>query len=59
MPAMSTRDPLSYRDAGVDIDSGAALVERITPFARSTVRDGVVGGLGGFGGLFELAKAKY
>jgi len=59
MPAMSTRDPLSYRDAGVDIDSGAALVERIKPFARSTVRDGVVGGLGGFGGLFELAKAKY
>ncbi|MGE3775270.1 MAG: phosphoribosylformylglycinamidine cyclo-ligase, partial [Gammaproteobacteria bacterium] len=59
MPAMSTRDTLSYRDAGVDIDSGAALVERINPFAKSTVRDGVVGGLGGFGGLFELAKAKY
>ncbi|HMM75446.1 MAG TPA: phosphoribosylformylglycinamidine cyclo-ligase [Gammaproteobacteria bacterium] len=56
---MSTRDTLSYRDAGVDIDSGAELVERIKPFAKSTVRDGVVGGLGGFGGLFELAKAKY
>lgn len=59
MPAMSTRDTLSYRDAGVDIDGGAALVERIKPFAKATVRDGVVGGLGGFGGLFELAKAKY
>ena len=59
MPAMSTPDTLSYRDAGVDIDSGTALVERIKPFAKSTVRDGVVGGLGGFGGLFELAKAKY
>jgi len=59
MPAMANQDTLSYRDAGVDIDNGAALVERIKPFAKSTVRDGVVGGLGGFGGLFELAKAKY
>jgi phosphoribosylformylglycinamidine cyclo-ligase len=57
MPAMSTRDTLSYRDAGVDIDSGADLVERIKPFAKSTLRDGVVGGLGGFGGLFRLAQA--
>jgi phosphoribosylformylglycinamidine cyclo-ligase len=46
--------PLSYRDAGVDIDAGAALVERIKPAARSTLRPGVLGGLGGFGGLFKL-----
>jgi phosphoribosylformylglycinamidine cyclo-ligase len=53
---MSTRDTLSYRDAGVDIDSGADLIERIKPFAKSTLREGVVGGLGGFGGLFRLAR---
>ncbi|MDR1936290.1 MAG: phosphoribosylformylglycinamidine cyclo-ligase [Candidatus Accumulibacter sp.] len=46
--------PLSYRDAGVDIDAGDALVERIKPFARKTLREGVLGGLGGFGALFEL-----
>ena len=56
---MTKHDTLSYRDAGVDIDSGAALVERIKPFAKSTLRDGVVGGLGGFGGLFRLAQDKY
>ena len=59
MRAMSSKDTLSYRDAGVDIDNGAALVERIKPFAKSTMREGVVGGLGGFGGLFELASHKY
>jgi phosphoribosylformylglycinamidine cyclo-ligase len=47
-----TRD--AYRDAGVDIDAGDALVERIKPLARSTDRPGVMGGLGGFGGLFSL-----
>jgi phosphoribosylformylglycinamidine cyclo-ligase len=47
--------PLTYRAAGVDIDAGAALVERIKPAARATARRGVIGGLGGFGGLFELA----
>ena len=51
--------PLSYRDAGVDIDSGNALVERIKPFAKSTLRPGVVGGLGGFGGLFKLTPGQY
>ncbi len=56
---MTKHDTLSYRDAGVDIDSGTALVERIKPFAKSTLREGVVGGLGGFGGLFSLAKDKY
>ena len=48
--------PLSYRDAGVDIDAGDALVERIKPLAKRTMREGVLGGLGGFGGLFELPK---
>ena len=50
---------LSYRDAGVDIDSGNALVERIKPFAKSTLRPGVMGGLGGFGGLFRLPPGQY
>ena len=46
--------PLSYKDAGVDIDAGEALVERIKPLARKTLRDGVLGGIGGFGALFEV-----
>ena len=48
--------PLSYRDAGVDIDAGDALVERIKPLARKTMRDGVLAGIGGFGALFEVPK---
>lgn len=44
----------AYKDAGVDIDAGDALVERIKPLAKSTHRPGVLGGLGGFGGLFAL-----
>ena len=51
-----TQSSLSYRDAGVDIDAGDALVERIKPFARKTLRDGVLSGLGGFGALFEVPK---
>ena len=47
---------LSYRDAGVDIDAGDALVERIKPLARKTLRDGVLGNLGSFGALFEVPK---
>jgi len=47
---------LSYRDAGVDIDAGDALVEAIKPFAKRTFRDGVLGGIGGFGALFEVSK---
>src|SRR6195952_3866096 len=47
---------LSYRDAGVDIDAGDALVEAIKPFAKRTMREGVLGGIGGFGALFEIAK---
>ncbi len=45
---------LSYRDAGVDIDAGNALVERIKPLAAATRRPGVLAGLGGFGALFEI-----
>ncbi len=45
---------LTYAAAGVDIDAGAALVERIKPHAKSTLRPGVIGGLGGFGALFDL-----
>jgi len=48
--------PLSYRDAGVDIDAGDALVERIKPFARRTMRPEVLAGIGGFGALFEISK---
>ena len=51
-----TQQSLSYRDAGVDIDAGDALVERIKPFAKKTLREGVLGGLGGFGALFEVPK---
>src|SRR5437899_9458339 len=46
----------TYRDAGVDIDAGDALVERIKPLARRTMRPEVLAGIGGFGGLFEVPK---
>jgi phosphoribosylformylglycinamidine cyclo-ligase len=48
--------PLSYRDAGVDIDAGDALVERIKPFAKRTMRPEVLAGIGGFGALIEIGK---
>ena len=52
---MSTPDQsLSYRDAGVDIEAGDALVDRIKPLAKRTMRPEVLGGIGGFGALFEL-----
>ena len=54
-----TTPSLSYRDAGVDIDAGAALVERIKPLAAATFRPGVVTGLGGFGALFALPLKDY
>jgi phosphoribosylformylglycinamidine cyclo-ligase len=47
---------LSYRDAGVDIEAGDALVDAIKPFAKKTLRDGVLAGIGGFGALFEVPK---
>ncbi len=50
---------LSYRDAGVDIDTGNALVERIKPVVKETFRPGVLTGLGGFGALFELPLDRY
>ena len=50
---------LSYRDAGVDIDAGNDLVEKIKPHARRTLREGVLGGLGGFGALFEIPLDRY
>jgi phosphoribosylformylglycinamidine cyclo-ligase len=49
-------DPLSYRDAGVDIDAGDALVEAIKPFARRTMRPEVLAGIGGFGALCAIPK---
>ena len=48
--------PLTYRDAGVDIDAGDALVDRIKPAARRTMRPEVLAGIGGFGALFEISK---
>jgi len=50
---------LSYRDAGVDIDAGNALIERIKPLTKKTLRPEVIGSLGGFGALFELDLSKY
>jgi phosphoribosylformylglycinamidine cyclo-ligase len=54
--ASSPAAPLSYRDAGVDIDAGDALVERIKPHARRTLRPEVLAGIGGFGALIEIGK---
>jgi phosphoribosylformylglycinamidine cyclo-ligase len=51
--------PLTYKDAGVDIDAGNALVERIKPLVKRTQRPEVLAGLGGFGGLFALSPDKY
>jgi phosphoribosylformylglycinamidine cyclo-ligase len=56
MTQSSTPTPLSYKDAGVDIDAGDALVERIKPLAKRTMREGVLAGIGGFGALFEVPK---
>ena len=53
---MASRKPITYRGAGVDIDAGDALVEAIKPFAKKTLRPGVLAGIGGFGALFEVSK---
>jgi phosphoribosylformylglycinamidine cyclo-ligase len=50
---------MTYRSAGVDIDAGDALVERIKPLARATARAGVLGGIGGFGALFDPRAAGF
>jgi phosphoribosylformylglycinamidine cyclo-ligase len=52
----SNKVSLSYRDAGVDIDAGDALIDVIKPFAKRTMREGVLAGIGGFGALFEVSK---
>ncbi|GAA6141861.1 phosphoribosylformylglycinamidine cyclo-ligase [Hydrogenophaga sp. 5NK40-0174] len=52
----SSNTPLSYKDAGVDIEAGDALVDRIKPLAKKTMREGVMAGIGGFGALFEVPK---
>lgn len=54
-----TNKGLTYADAGVDIDAGNTLVERIKPAAKRTTRSGVMAGLGGFGALFDLKGAGY
>ncbi|MDY0136811.1 MAG: phosphoribosylformylglycinamidine cyclo-ligase [Thiomicrospira sp.] len=56
---MTTKPSLSYKDAGVDIDAGDALVEAIKPIAKATRRPEVMASLGGFGALFELPIHKY
>lgn len=55
----SRTPPLTYKSAGVDIDAGDALVERIAPAARATARRGADASLGGFGGLFDLKAAGF
>ncbi|MDF0594959.1 phosphoribosylformylglycinamidine cyclo-ligase [Psychromarinibacter halotolerans] len=54
-----TKNGITYSQAGVDIDAGNALVDRIKPAAKSTDRPGVMAGLGGFGGLFDLKGAGF
>lgn len=55
----STKNGITYADAGVDIDAGNELVERIKPAAKRTIRPGTMAGLGGFGALFDLKGAGY
>ena len=59
MPEQKQQKPLSYRDAGVDINAGNELIEKIKSSVASTKRPGVMGSLGGFGGLFELPLDRY
>jgi phosphoribosylformylglycinamidine cyclo-ligase len=56
MPPAESSPGLSYRDAGVDIDAGDELVERIKPFAKRTMRPEVLAGIGGFGALVDIGK---
>jgi len=60
VPATSRKTSrLTYRDAGVDIDAGNALVQAIGPLAKATKRKGVLGAIGGFGGLFDLKSCGF
>ena len=54
---MEERKPITYKDAGVDIEAGDRLVDRIKPFAAATARPGVLAGIGSFGALFSLAES--
>jgi phosphoribosylformylglycinamidine cyclo-ligase len=56
LPKTDLPKPLTYRDAGVDIDAGEQLVENIKPFAKRTMREGVLAGIGGFGAMFEISR---
>jgi phosphoribosylformylglycinamidine cyclo-ligase len=56
---MTERAPVTYRDAGVDIDAGDELVERIKPRVKRSMRPEVLGGIGGFGALFEVPLDRY
>jgi phosphoribosylformylglycinamidine cyclo-ligase len=56
---MTDPAPVTYRDAGVDIDAGDELVERIKPYVRRTMRREVLGGIGGFGALVEVPLERY
>jgi phosphoribosylformylglycinamidine cyclo-ligase len=58
-PLMSERAPVTYRDAGVDIDAGDELVERIKPRVKRSMRPEVLGGIGGFGALVEVPLDRY
>ncbi len=55
----NNKKTINYKDSGVDIDAGNELIQRIKPFAKSTTRAGADTNLGGFGGLFDLAKCNY
>src|ERR1700724_229969 len=54
-----SRRPVSYSDAGVDIDAGGEMVDRIKPLVRATARPGADAEIGGFGGLFDLKAAGF
>jgi phosphoribosylformylglycinamidine cyclo-ligase len=56
LPKTDLPKPLTYRDAGVDIDAGEQLVANIKPFAKRTLREGVLAGIGGFGAMFEISR---
>src|SRR6201996_6231386 len=56
---MTDRAPVTYREAGVDIDAGEELVERIKPHVRRSMRKEVLGGIGGFGALVEIPLDRY